>query len=78
MPKFKNVSPLGALDLPLIGRVVEAGEIIEVTTARAKFLKGQTDTWKPMKGSTTDDDHDPDDPAGDGNTEAPTGEQGDN
>lgn len=49
MPKFKNVSPLGALDLPLLGRVVAAGEVIEVTTAQAKHLDGQQAVWQPVK-----------------------------
>ena len=49
MPKFKNVSPLGALDLPLIGRVVAAGETIDVTAAQAQRLAGQDETWKPIR-----------------------------
>jgi len=56
MPKFKNVSPLGALDLPLIGRVVDRGEVIELTAAQAKHLRGQTETWKPVGSSTPADD----------------------
>jgi hypothetical protein len=52
MPKFKNVSPLGALDLPLIGRVVDRGEVIEVTAAQAKHLRGQTATWQPVRAGT--------------------------
>ncbi|QIK83109.1 hypothetical protein [Sanguibacter sp. HDW7] len=47
MPKFINVSPLGALDLPLLGRVVAPGEVIELTRAQARHLKGQAD-WKPV------------------------------
>lgn len=49
MPKFMNVSPLGALDLPLLGRVVAAGEVIEVTAAQAKHLDGQDAVWRPVK-----------------------------
>lgn len=45
MPKFKNVSPLGALDLALVGKVVEPGEVIEVTSTQARHLEGQAD-WK--------------------------------
>lgn len=48
MPKFKNVSPLGALDLPLVGRVVAHGEVIEVPVDKAKHLQGQAD-WEPVK-----------------------------
>lgn len=54
MAKFKNVSPLGALDLPLVGRVVDAGEVLEVTAAQAKHLKGQTD-WQPVKAGAGDE-----------------------
>lgn len=28
--RLKNISPLGHLDLPLIGRVLEPGEVFEV------------------------------------------------
>jgi hypothetical protein len=52
MPKFKNVSPLGALDLPLIGRVVDRGEVIELTAAQAKHVRGQTATWEPVRTGT--------------------------
>ena len=55
MPKFINASPLGALDLPLLGRVVAPGEVIELTRAQARHLKGQAD-WKPVSGSTADPD----------------------
>lgn len=33
--KFKNVNPLGAVDLPLIGRTLEAGEVFEVDASIA-------------------------------------------
>ena len=46
MRKYKNVSPLGALELPLVGRVVAPGEVIEVTPAQAVHLAGQAD-WEP-------------------------------
>jgi hypothetical protein len=55
MPRFQNVSPQGALDLPLIGRVVDAGEVIEVSTAQAKHLKGQTSIWRPVTTAGSDD-----------------------
>jgi hypothetical protein len=47
MPKFKNISPLGALDTPVAGRVVEAGEIIDLPADRAVFVAAQADTWEP-------------------------------
>lgn len=48
MPKFKNISPVGDLELPLIGRVVEHGEVIEVSDAQAERLEGQEGTWEPV------------------------------
>lgn len=49
MPKFRNVSPLGALDLALVGRVVEPGEVITVTESQAVHLAGQEGTWEPVE-----------------------------
>lgn len=49
MAKFKNVSPLGALDLALVGRIVGRGEVIEVTAAQAVHLAGQEGTWEPVR-----------------------------
>lgn len=49
MPKIKNVSPLGALEVPLLGRVVDADEVISVTAAQAAQLAEQTETWEPVK-----------------------------
>lgn len=48
MPTFKNIHPAGALELPLIGRVVDAGEIFEVTTQQAELLAAQPDVWQPV------------------------------
>lgn len=59
MPKYKNISPLGALELPLIGRVVERGEVITVTTAQARHLAGQADAWQPVEGKPGAQDPDP-------------------
>ncbi|MEB0001603.1 hypothetical protein QN357_01460 [Cryobacterium sp. RTC2.1] len=47
MPKYRNVSPLGDLDTPIVGRIVEAGEVIELPAERAVFLVGQDETWEP-------------------------------
>ena len=49
MPQFKNVSPLGALELPLVARVVAHGEVIQVTPAQAAHLVGQAD-WELVDG----------------------------
>ena len=53
MPKFKNVSPYGDLDLPLVGRVIEFGEIFEVTDRQAKGLEGQLFHWEPVDAPAT-------------------------
>ena len=41
MPLLKNVSPVGDLDIPLLGRVVAAGEEFEVTAEQAGLLLPQ-------------------------------------
>lgn len=47
MPKIRNTSPRGALDVPLLGRVVDAGEVTEVTADQAQRLLPQSDNWAP-------------------------------
>ncbi len=59
MPKYKNTSPLGALELPLIGRVVEHGEVITVTAAQSCHLAGQTAVWEPVKSARDAEDLEP-------------------
>lgn len=44
--KFKNVSPQGDLNVPLVRRVVLAGEVIDVTAEQARLIEGQTDVWQ--------------------------------
>jgi hypothetical protein len=39
--KIKNVSPMGDLDVPLIGRVVAAGETFEVADEDGALLVDQ-------------------------------------
>jgi hypothetical protein len=41
MVNFKNVSPLGVLYLPLIGRDIAPGDSFELTEENAVFLDGQ-------------------------------------
>lgn len=56
MAVVKNVSPVGALDIPLIGRVVEANEEFEVPSDVAEALLQQPDNFQPVaksKKSTT-------------------------
>ena len=43
MQQFKNVSPLGALEVPLLCRIVERDEVIEVTEDQAPLFAGQAD-----------------------------------
>lgn len=46
--KIRNVSPRGALDVPLLGRTVEAGDAVEVTAAQAAILLEQPDNFQPV------------------------------
>lgn len=46
MPKFRNVSSLGDLDLPLVGRVIAAGESFEVDADAAELLSAQPGNWE--------------------------------
>lgn|GEM_PF-1090837 len=46
--KIRNTSPLGDLDVPLLGRVVKAGEVAEVSTTQAERLLPQVDNWQPV------------------------------
>lgn len=48
MPKFKNVSSSGDLELPLVGRVVEAGEVFEVSDEQGLLLVDQPALWAPI------------------------------
>lgn len=42
-----NDSPLGDLDIPLLGRIVEAGETVEVTDEQAAILLAQHNIFIP-------------------------------
>ena len=46
MMKIRNTSPRGALDVPLLGLVVEAGEVVDVAPAHAARLLKQVDNWQ--------------------------------
>lgn len=48
MPKIKNVSPFGALDVPLLGAIVEPGETVEVTDEQAAILLQQELNFAPV------------------------------
>lgn len=47
MPKIKNVSPFGDLEVPLLGRVIEHGSIVEVSEDEARQLLMQSDNFHP-------------------------------
>lgn len=46
--KFRNISPLGSLDIPFLGRTVERGEVFEVSADDAQFFVGQTETFEAV------------------------------
>lgn len=47
--KIRNVSSLGDLYLPAIGREVAANEVFEVTAELGASLLEQPDNWAPVK-----------------------------
>lgn len=52
--KIKNVSRFGDLDVPLLGRVVTHGEVVEVTAEQAELLLPQADNWQAVKAGKGD------------------------
>lgn len=48
MPIIKNVSPLGELDVPLLGRFLDAGEEVEVSDEAAERLLPQAANYAPV------------------------------
>lgn len=45
---LRNVSPRGALDVPLVGRVVEHRETFEVTAEQGKRLLAQPENFEQV------------------------------
>lgn len=45
MAKVKNVSTQGDLELPMLGRIVKAGEVFEVPADVAELLVVQSNVW---------------------------------
>ena len=45
---IKNVSPLGELDVPLLGRFIEHGEEFEVSEDQAERLLPQAENYEPV------------------------------
>lgn len=48
--EIRNTSPLGDLDVTLLGRVVEAGEVIDVTDEQAVELCAGMASFEPVDG----------------------------
>ncbi len=48
MPRIKNISPIGAIDVPLLRRTLEADEQIDVTEDQARRLLAQPDVYGPV------------------------------
>ncbi|MGZ0067860.1 hypothetical protein [Microbacterium arborescens] len=48
MQTFRNVSPLGALEVPALGRVIDAGEEFEVRPEIAELIAGQVENFEPV------------------------------
>ena len=46
MAKLKNISPLGDLDVPVLGRTVKEGETVEISDDLVDGFKDQTSTWE--------------------------------
>lgn len=47
--KFRNVSPLGDLDIPAVG-LVPAGEEFDLPADLAPFFAGQVENYQPVDG----------------------------
>jgi hypothetical protein len=45
--RLRNTNPLGAVELPLVGRVLEAGEEFDVTPEQAHALLPQVGNYEP-------------------------------
>lgn len=48
MPRYKNVSPQGDMDLPLIGGVVASGEVFDADEGQAALLDLQPALWRRL------------------------------
>ncbi|MEA5454474.1 hypothetical protein SPF06_07050 [Sinomonas sp. JGH33] len=45
--RIKNISPYGALDVPILRRPVDAGESVDVDPEHAEALLAQDENWAP-------------------------------
>ncbi len=67
--KIRNINPLGEVDVPVLGRLVDAGEVITVRKRLGLELLEQAGNWEPADedegDATTDDEAGDDDEEGD-------------
>ena len=49
--KIKNISPLGDIDVPLLGQIVKAGQTITVPVGAAERLLVQTRNFEKVGGN---------------------------
>ncbi len=47
MTQFRNVSPLGDLDVPALGQIVEAGEVFDVPDELHDYFASQPENFAP-------------------------------
>lgn len=47
--QLRNTNPLGAVDLPLIGRTLEPGEVFDVTDTQGAVLLEQVGNYEQVK-----------------------------
>lgn len=60
MPTLKNINPVGAVDLPLIGQTLDRDATFDVTDEQAELLLQQVDNYelvgaKPKKSTASTD-----------------------
>ncbi|WP_181036362.1 hypothetical protein [Arthrobacter sp. B1805] len=53
---IRNISPLGALDVPLLGKTLEPGEEISVKNKTADQLLLQSDNYELVEAGNEGDD----------------------
>lgn len=56
MPKLKNTNPLGEVDVPLLGRVLEQDEEFDASPEQAKVLLAQVGNFESVSPSKKKDD----------------------
>jgi hypothetical protein len=53
MAQVRNVSPLGDLDVPVLGKTVPAGEVVEVPDDLLEAFLEQPANWAAVKATKT-------------------------